>query len=265
LRSVGIIAAAVVLLSAAGCGGDEKKPGPADPFTAVEQRAKSAEEVAQGRAAPRWEEVRAFDGNGSAERQVRIDEDAVQWRVRWRCESSEFAVAAGDKRLGSGSCPGRKQAGGRGSGAIVLRVAAEGRWHMTVEQQVTTPLIEPPLPALEKKSTRVVRRGTFRPIERRGAGKAVVHRLASGRLVLRLDGFSTAANTDLAVWLSTVPAPRTTTAVLDGRHRKVADLKATLGDQNYMLPRDVSLASTRSIVIWCEPARIAYTAATLKR
>jgi hypothetical protein len=259
------MAAAAVLLSAAGCGGDEKKSQPADPFTAVEQRAKSAEEVARGRAAPRWEEVRTLDGMGAAERRIRIDDGAVQWRVRWRCEGSRFAVGAGDEPLGSGSCPGRKQADGRGSGAIVLRVAAEGRWQMIVEQQVTTPLIEPPLPALGRKSTRVVRRGRFRPIERRGAGKAVVHRLASGRLVLRLDGFSTAANTDLAVWLSTVRAPRTTTAVLAGRHRKVADLKATLGDQNYMLPRDVTLAGTRSIVIWCEPVRIAYTAATLRR
>lgn len=265
MRSVKVIAAAAVLLSAAGCGADEKKPQTADPFTAVEQRAKSAEEAAAGRSAPRWEEVQTLDGVGAGERRIRIDDGAVQWRVRWRCEGSEFAVSAGDKRLGSGSCPGRKQVDGRGSGAIALRVATEGRWQMTVEQQVTTPLIEAPLPALEKKSTRVVRRGRFRPIERRGAGRAVVHRLASGRLVLRLSGFSTAANTDLAVWLSTVRAPRTTTAVLDGRHRKVANLKATLGDQNYMLPRDVALAGTRSIVIWCEPVRIAYTAATLTR
>jgi hypothetical protein len=136
---------------------------------------------------------------------------------------------------------------------------------MTVEQQVTTPINEAPLPSLSAKRTRVVKRGRFKPIERRGAGTAVVHRLASGRLVLRLSGFSTAANTDLAVWLSPVPAPRTTTAVLKKPHRKVANLKATIGAQNYVLPADVKLAAMRSIVIWCEPVRIAYTAATLKR
>lgn len=264
MRPFGVAAACALALSTAACGTDEKQRQAADPFTAVEQRAKSAEEAAKGRSAPRWEEVRTLDGKGAAERRIRIDDGAVQWRARWRCEGSTFALGAGEQRLGSGSCPGRKQVDGRGRGAIVLRVAAEGRWRVIVEQQVTTPLTEAPLPALAKKSTRVVRRGRFRAIERRGAGKAVVHRLASGRLVLRLSDFSTAANTDLAVWVSTVRAPRTTTAVLDGPHRKVADLKATLGDQNYVLPRDISLAGARSIVIWCEPVRIAYTAATLR-
>ena len=265
MRPAGIAAAAALLLSVAGCGADEKKPQAADPFTAVEQRAKSAEQAAQGRAAPRWEKLRTLEGKGAAQRRIGIADGAVQWRVRWRCEGSKLAVSAGDKLLGSGSCSGSKPVDGRGRGPVVLRVATEGRWRMTVEQQVTTPLIEAPLPAFSKKGARVVRRGRFRPIERRGSGKAVLHRLQSGRLALRLEGFSTAANTDLAVWASTVRAPTSTAAVLDGRHRKVADLKATLGDENYVLPRDIPLAGIRSIVIWCEPVRIAYTAATLTR
>ncbi|MDQ3630590.1 MAG: DM13 domain-containing protein [Actinomycetota bacterium] len=209
--------------------------------------------------------TRTLDVEGDAKRRIRIADDAVQWRVRWECDAGAFAVAADDARLGSSKCSGKGKAEGRGRGAIVLSVATEGRWRMTVEQQVTTPLNEAPLPALSAKRTRVVKRGRFRPIERRGAGQATMHRLADGRLVLRLSGFSTAANTDLAVWLSTVRAPRTTTAVLDGPHRKVANLKATIGAQNYVLPPDVAPADVRSIVIWCEPVRIAYTAATLKR
>jgi hypothetical protein len=202
---------------------------------------------------------------GDGERRIRIADDAVQWRVRWRCDGSAFAVSAGDTEIGSAQCPGKGEAEGQGRGRIVLSVAAKGRWRMTVEQQVTTPIDEAPLPSLSAKRTRVVRRGGFEPIERRGAGRAVVHRLASGRLVLRLSRFSTAANTDLEVWLSPVPMPRTTTAVLKEPHRKVADLKATIGAQNYVLPADVKLADVRSIVIWCEPVRIAYTAATLER
>ncbi len=45
----------------------------------------------------------------------------------------------------------------------------------------------------------------------------------------------------------------------------VRRLEATLGDQNYLLPRDVDASKLRSIVIWCEPVQIAYTAATLTR
>ncbi len=264
MRPVASVAALCVLgLSA--CGADEERTQKADPFKAVEARSKADEEAARGRAAPRWVTTRTLDVEGTAKRRIRIADDAVQWRVRWTCDGSTFAVSADDTEIGRGKCPGKGKAEGRGRSQIVLSVATKGRWRMTVEQQVTTPIDEAPLPSLSAKRTRVVKRGRFKPIERRGAGTAVVHRLASGRLVLRLSGFSTAANTDLEVWLSPVPAPRTTTAVLEEPHRKVANLKATIGAQNYVLPADVKLADVRSIVIWCEPVRIAYTAATLKR
>jgi len=264
MRPLAVIVA-LCALGLSACGADEEPPQRADPFKAVEERTKADEEAARGRAAPRWVTTRTLDLEGDAERRIRIADDAVQWRVRWRCDGDAFAVGADGTELGRGKCPGKGEVEGRGRGAIVLNFAAEGRWRATVEQQVTTPIDEAPLPSLRAKSTRVVGRGRFQPIERRGAGQAVVHRLASGRLVLRLSGFSTAANTDLEVWLSDVRAPKTTTAVLDGRHRKVADLKATIGPQNYVLPRDVELAGVRSVVIWCEPVNIAYTAATLKR
>ena len=264
MRPAAIIAS-VWVLGLVACGAEEERPQRADPFKAVEERTKADEEAARGRAAPRWVTTRTLDVEGDAKRRIRIADDAVQWRVRWQCEGASFAVGADGAELGRGKCPGKGEVEGRGRGAIVLSFAAEGRWRATVEQQVTTPIDEAPLPSLSAKRTRVVGRGGFQPIERRGAGRAVMHRLADGRLVLRLSGFSTAANTDLEVWLSGVRTPKTTQAVLKGRHRKVADLKATIGDQNYVLPRDVKLASVRSIVIWCEPVEIAYTAATLKR
>ncbi len=48
-------------------------------------------------------------------------------------------------------------------------------------------------------------------------------------------------------------------------HVVVAPLKATLGDQNYLLPRGVPRSAIHSIVIWCNPVNIAYTAATLSK
>ncbi len=48
-------------------------------------------------------------------------------------------------------------------------------------------------------------------------------------------------------------------------HREFALLKSTLGDQNYLLPRNVDIENVRSIVIWCEPVSIVYTAASLRR
>jgi hypothetical protein len=48
-------------------------------------------------------------------------------------------------------------------------------------------------------------------------------------------------------------------------HTVLRGLKSTLGDQNYVLPAGTRAGRVRSIVIWCEPIRIAYTAATLRR
>ncbi len=251
----------------AGCGGGDAKragQGP-DPFVAVESRAKNDEQRALTRAAPRWAPVKVIRGQGPGVNPVEIASDAVQWRVRWRCAEGSFTVTAQGKPLGRGACPKPGTADGTGRGRITLRVAAPGAWEMTVEQQVTTPLVEPPLPALSAAGTRVVARGRFKELERRGKGRVTLYRLASGRSVLRIEGFSTTANTDLAVWLSPARAPQTTRAILAAGHVKIANLKATVGDQNYLVPRGVKLGNARSVVIWCEPIRIAYTAAALSR
>ena len=50
---------------------------------------------------------------------------------------------------------------------------------------------------------------------------------------------------------------------LESDHRQIAELTATAGPQNYLLPEDVDSSRIRSVVIWCEPVRTAYAAATL--
>jgi hypothetical protein len=110
----------------------------------------------------------------------------------------------------------------------------------------------------------VLSSGRFYPIERRGTGDVDLYRLASGRLAIRLEDFETSANTDLFVWLSEVERPRTTKQVVRSPHVELGLLKSTQGNQNYLLPEGLDSESVRSIVIWCEPIRIVYTAAALR-
>jgi len=126
-----------------------------------------------------------------------------------------------------------------------------------------TPLNEPPLRAMRSKRAVVLKRGTFYPVERRGKGRVALYRLPGNRLALRLRDFSTSSNTDLFIWLSGARRPKTTKQAVSAPHRQFARLKSTLGSQNYLLPRSVKAGDVRSIVIWCEPVRIAYTAARL--
>ena len=269
MRLAAVSSAGLVAIVLAGCGGDgEDTSARDDPFRALPKETIVAP---ADKAAPRWEPVASLRGSGAATKTVAIADDAIQWRARWRCESAgRMTVSiAPPPRSGpagrSGDCPGGARQSWVTAGPQRLSVRAAGRWSVVVEQEVDTALREPPTAAMRSPGARVLARGSFFKIERKGAGTATLYQLPKGRLALRLEGFATDANTDLFVWLSEARRPRTTRASFEARHTQVALLKSTLGDQNYLLPRGTDASRIRSIVIWCAPVRIAYTAATLAR
>ena len=251
--------AACLVAVVAGCGDDDDESPRRDPFRALERE---HERGTADVAAPRWEVLTTLRGSGEKTAAVTVGDEAIQWRARWRCRSGPFSLVVEppprDSEPVTGSCPDRGTGEYIGSGAHDLRIEADGDWRVTVEQQVETPLSEAP-PAGD-----IVARGEFRKVERASRGTASLHRLASGRLVLRFEGFRTSATSDLFVWIGRGPAPSTTREALAARYRTLAPLKATLGDQNYTLPAGTRPPDVRSVVIWCQPVRIAYAAATLR-
>lgn len=259
----------LLLLMATGCGSSDSTPSPsADPFSVVPtQPADSA--IARRRAAPRWERVTTFTGSGQATRAFTIARGAIQWRARWRCDSGTLRLTASlrsaRRSLGTTSCPRTGESSGFRSGRLELAIDTPGRWRVVLEQQVDTALREPPLTAMRSPAARVLARGRFYDIERYGRGTAALYRLPAGRLALRLTDFVTSANTDLFVWLDRAARPRTTVQAKRAGYRVLAPLKSTLGEQNYLLPAGTTVGDARSIVIWCEPVQIAYTAAALRR
>ena len=259
-------AAALALVLLAGCGGDGPSAagGDRDPFTAIEREFDESRSE-QPRAAPRFERVATLHGAGAGTRTVAIAAEAIQWRVRWECRSGSMRVAVEPEPSGGGSASGECPDGAAsfiGTGERHLEVETGGSWRILVEQQVETPLSEPPLAGMN--AGRAVARGRFASIERPSRGTATVYRLPSGRLALRFEGFETSANTDLFVWLSRARRPRTSRQALAAPYRVLGPLKSTLGEQNYLLPRRSDPDDLRSIVIWCEPIRIAYAAAPLR-
>ncbi len=168
----------MALLAVSGCGGGGAQ---SDPFTKVEQRERTRDAVAKGTVAPRWERVTSLHGSGDANRTVHISRKAVQWRVRWQCKRGDFELTLtpppdeGDA-LDTGCCPGRGTAPTVDTGRLRLGVRTAGAWSATVEQQVTEPLAEAPLPAMKAIAARVLAIGRFYPIERRGRGKVDLYR-----------------------------------------------------------------------------------------
>lgn len=168
------------------------------------------------------------------------------------------------KKAGSlvaSACPKKGEVFSIVSGDVRLKVDASGPWTARVEQQVDTPLTEPPLPGME--GAPVLGSGEFYDVERPGSGTAKLYDLPDGQRALRLDPFEVSQNTELYVWLSEADEPRTSAEAVAAPHMEIALLKSTLGTQNYVLPADLSISRIGSVVIWCAPVRIVYTAARL--
>ncbi len=260
------LAVLVAVAAFAGCGDDAAEQPEKDPFVAVGERQARPQAP---HAAPRWERIGTFSGSRDAVRRIEVRADALQWRITWTCEAASLAFAAGregapPKKLAEARCPGRGRASSLEHGRLALRVRATGRWRVTVDQQIDAPVHEPPLREMTAPGARALATGRFYGIERKGSGRATLHRLPDGRLALRLDRFATTTNTDLVVWLSAARRPRTSRAAFRAPRTQVAPLKSTIGEQNYVIPRGVPPSHLRSVVIWCVPERIAYAAATLK-
>ena len=252
----------------AGCGDEEKAEKAekdASPFRAITNA--PATDNKPKHAAPRWESLTRLTGRGTETKTFTVAPKAIQWRARWRCRSGRIRLSvkpppADGKPLEDERCPKHGEAVSVHTGKQRLEVKASGRWTVTIQQQVDTPLHEPPLKGMS--ADRLLARGSFYPIDKPGKGTASLYRLESGRLALRLARFATAANTDLFLWLSEARRPKTTEQAFKSRHIQLREVKSTMGSQNYLLPRNVRPDQIRSIVMWCVPVQNAYTAASMR-
>lgn len=258
----------LITASLGACGGGDEGPKVRgeDPFVAIERR--QAKPPAP-HAAPRWQPVRILSGTGAASERVVIRRDALQWRTRWRCRRGQLAVGAGApgrraRPLLKGRCPARGQAFSLQHGRVDLDIRADGPWRLVIEEQIDSPVHEPPLDEMRAPGAEVVGRGDLYDVERKGSGRVKLYRLANGRLAIRLESFATTTNTDLVLWLSAARRPATSRAAFRAPYTLVAPLRSTIGEQNYIVPRGVPTSHLRSLVVWCVPERIAYAAAALR-
>ncbi|MBA3301124.1 MAG: DM13 domain-containing protein [Thermoleophilaceae bacterium] len=240
----------------------EGEEGPDDPFAAAKRRVLSIQP-----AAPRWERVARLEGRTGETDRLAISAQARRWRIRWRCagDGITFSVTprpAGGRRLRRGDCERAGTATWVQGGPVRLTVTTPERWSAVVEQQVDTPLREPPLRAMRAPGARLIASGRFLPVEGAGKGTASLYRLASGRLALRLGDLRTSAYSDLVVWISR-GAPKTSEEIATTPRFRLAALKSTRGSQNYLLPEDIEREAVGSVVIWWTSANIGYTAAAL--
>lgn len=221
-------------------------------------------------AAPRWEPLDVLKSSTGGSYRFDISADAIQWRARWDCRNGTLSAEVDpapqeDEAFIDASCPRTGESFSVDTGSISMTIDATGPWKITLEQQVDTPVHEPPLEDMTSPDAEVIAKGDFYAIEREGEGRALLYRLQGDRLALRFEGFETSANVGLFVWVSGSERPRSTKQAFRSDYVQIAELKSTAGEQNYVLPESVTEREARSVIIWCEPIRIAYVAASLKR
>lgn len=219
------------------------------------------------RSQPWWQDVRTFDGEGDATTAaVQIDEGAVQWRVRWTCDTGRLRVESSgvDEPLVDATCPAEDTAYGVAAGERAFTVAADGPWRLEVAQQLDVPLVEEPLEAMTAAGTQQVATGEFYGIDQVGQGRIVVYRLADGGYALRLEDFYVTPNSDLEIVFSAAERPQTTEQYAGApRSARVSFLDVTTGSMNFAVPPEVDPTAYASVVIWCERLHSAYAAASL--
>ncbi|GGS18337.1 DM13 domain-containing protein [Actinokineospora fastidiosa] len=165
--------------------------------------------------------------------------------------------------------------------AFVVVVAAVGLWAFQPWKVFTRSQVDEALPAgfapVETTGTAadptsttapklgpvVLAEGAFVSQEHETRGTARVLEQDGTRL-LRLEGFSTSDGPDVHIWLSDATAGGEWGKYDDGRYVRLGTMKATDGNQNYVIPADADLTGLRSVVVWCDRFNVAFGSAPLE-
>lgn len=262
-----VLALVVLALALAGCGGDSGDTVSSTPATTAAPVAGPTTTAGGPKSAARWETVTTFNGSGAFQTpEFTILPNAIQWRVRFTCATGTLKINSippprRPAPVVDATCPKEDSGYSIVTGPVSMSIEATGTWKAVVDQQVDTPLEEPLLPGMTPD--RVIAQGSFYKVEVRGEGTAKLYRLPDGKRILRFENFETGENTDLFVWLSEAAKPVNSAQAIGTPHVEIANLKSTIGSQNYEIPASIPTEKIKSVVIWCQPVQIAYAAVAL--
>ena len=218
------------------------------------------------RSQPWWQEVKTIEGAGTTTAPAfTVADGAIQWRVKGTCQSGQIVVRSPSQArpVVDSRCGGELSGIGTRSGPISLQVTTDGPWKLTVAQLIDTPLVEPLTPAMTAPGSKAIASGSFYNIDKTGIGKVTVYEQADGRYTVRLDDFYVSANADLQLRFSPLAAPRTTEEYLNAKSEFIVIMDVTAGSLNYTVPSGGDPTLYKSVVVWCEPIKSAYAAASL--
>lgn len=139
-------------------------------------------------------------------------------------------------------------------------VSAQATQAMSTAMAEPDTVMEEAMPAAEM---RLLAQGSFYNLFHAGSGQALVYELADGSRILRLQDFEVDNGPELHVYLFANDPVTTSIGVEIPGSYDLGILKGNIGDQNYEIPADLDLSQFKSVVIWCQPFKVTFTAASL--
>ncbi|MEJ1113705.1 DM13 domain-containing protein [Paenarthrobacter sp. CCNWLY172] len=109
----------------------------------------------------------------------------------------------------------------------------------------------------------VVGGGIFQSQEHQTTGTAQLLMLPDGSHLLRLENLASSDGPDVKVWLSSQEAGGDWFKYRSGRYVDLGPIKATHGNQNYVVPAGTDITGLTSVVLWCDRFSVAFGSAPL--
>lgn len=110
---------------------------------------------------------------------------------------------------------------------------------------------------------RVLAAGEFQSQEHTTSGTASLVALPDGSRVVRLENLAGSDGPDVRVWLSGLGAGGDWFKYRSGPHLDLGPLRATHGNQNYIVPPGADLTGLGTVVLWCDRFSVAFGSAAL--
>jgi hypothetical protein len=123
--------------------------------------------------------------------------------------------------------------------------------------------VDEAMPVAGSAAAAPVLSGQFHSVAHETRGRATVHRLVDGRVILRLDDFTTSNGPDVRVYLVAAADAADNATVTRAGFVELGKLKGTDGDQNYDVPSGLDLGRYRAVTIWCKRFSVNFATAPL--
>jgi len=125
--------------------------------------------------------------------------------------------------------------------------------------------VDEAMPGLQDgASVQPLESGTFYSILHPTEGIATIYQMGDGSRVLRLTSFRTSNGPDVHVYIVAADDAKDVATVERAGFVDLGVIKGNIGDQNYVLDRDLDLAKYRAVSIWCKRFSVNFGAAALR-